>query len=829
MGASRLHPIVLLLCLAPCARALEVHISAEPRSGPAVLAVSFSARAEGGTGRGYIYFWDFDSSDGLQVDAIGDSVTYPFGSPGEYTVTVRAWDDAGDRGEGELNIEVDPPHLVPSDPVELKDVSFPVDSPCVIEGLEFTAEDSMHIYLERVENVIIRNNRFGNLKVKESIGAINVVDSRNVVVEGNLVEDCYKGIYVGGEDIEVRYNVLRRIGYEEDVQGEGIIVTRPSARVVLEGNLLRDIGPSYDVPPPGLDAPGAYIPVVSIGIGVWGASDCTVRDNFIFDVHGVNFIAEGPLTSSAGLPVQLAVVGNFVRNQLIREAGIMINDYPHVRINHNLIDYSNNFGISVSDCEDVEIGDNIVLNCVGSGINITDSKDMKVHHNTLVRDAFEELPSGETGVGIYVMERRIEPYPHGEPPFVSSDILVVDNLVDGWYQGGIFLGSGRNNYLDWNAVAKVNLKDHDQNTNSYIRAIDPTWTTVVGRNNRICVPGYIAREDKNYFLRSSDPLYSAGHDGGSVGAIWDGSYVLDLEKADIVPTRPSGNVLANPGAEEGVTHPWGLSGGTYNMSEVLFEVRSAAEVDGRAVGPYGGSSFFFVRGRPEPGEVGAIEVMHGFREIDEDLWGEIDKGACFFRLTFHVLTSDLVPEDVPGVQGDYGFDIRATFYDEEGEEGYLCSSANLRNWESTGEYRRFTLYGQVPPGSRQVGVDISLRPFKGVPEVRVAFDEVSLEFLTGVQVHAEEIESTPEGFVLHGNFPNPFNSFTTISYTLPYSTWVEAKVYDVMGREVATLLRGFQLTGHHSLVWRPDAGSGVYIYRIRAGKLEDAKKCLLLK
>jgi len=77
---------------------LVIEATADPQSGPALLKVTFTAQATGGSGNGYVYFWDFDNSDGFQVESFGDSVIYPFGHPGVYTVTLRAWDDAGNFG-----------------------------------------------------------------------------------------------------------------------------------------------------------------------------------------------------------------------------------------------------------------------------------------------------------------------------------------------------------------------------------------------------------------------------------------------------------------------------------------------------------------------------------------------------------------------------------------------------------------------------------------------------------------------------------------------------------------------------------------------------------
>jgi hypothetical protein len=80
------------------------------------------------------------------------------------------------------------------------------------------------------------------------------------------------------------------------------------------------------------------------------------------------------------------------------------------------------------------------------------------------------------------------------------------------------------------------------------------------------------------------------------------------------------------------------------------------------------------------------------------------------------------------------------------------------------------------------------------------------------------------------NFPNPFNPQTVISYNLPENSLVQLKVYDILGREVATLVNEFQEAGLRTVSF--DAASmpsGVYFYRINAGKFSEVKKMLLMK
>ena len=80
------------------------------------------------------------------------------------------------------------------------------------------------------------------------------------------------------------------------------------------------------------------------------------------------------------------------------------------------------------------------------------------------------------------------------------------------------------------------------------------------------------------------------------------------------------------------------------------------------------------------------------------------------------------------------------------------------------------------------------------------------------------------------NFPNPFNPVTTINYTLPNVSKVKLVIYEVTGREVATLVNEFQSAGKHSINFNASRiASGVYYYRIQAGDIIQTKKMILMK
>ena len=89
---------------------------------------------------------------------------------------------------------------------------------------------------------------------------------------------------------------------------------------------------------------------------------------------------------------------------------------------------------------------------------------------------------------------------------------------------------------------------------------------------------------------------------------------------------------------------------------------------------------------------------------------------------------------------------------------------------------------------------------------------------------------TPDGFVLHPNFPNPFNPVTTLTYDLPQHAEVRLAVYDVLGREVAVLVEGMQPAGRHQV--RLDArawASGLYVYTVEAAGQRQTRRMVLVK
>lgn len=88
----------------------------------------------------------------------------------------------------------------------------------------------------------------------------------------------------------------------------------------------------------------------------------------------------------------------------------------------------------------------------------------------------------------------------------------------------------------------------------------------------------------------------------------------------------------------------------------------------------------------------------------------------------------------------------------------------------------------------------------------------------------------PFNYSLEQNYPNPFNAATTIKYSIPEKQRVVLKVFDIIGKEVATLVNGIKEKGDYKVEFTADdLASGIYLYKFQAGRFSENKKLLLVK
>ena len=90
--------------------------------------------------------------------------------------------------------------------------------------------------------------------------------------------------------------------------------------------------------------------------------------------------------------------------------------------------------------------------------------------------------------------------------------------------------------------------------------------------------------------------------------------------------------------------------------------------------------------------------------------------------------------------------------------------------------------------------------------------------------------STPYTYSISNVYPNPFNPITSIEYSLSENSTIELQIYNIHGRQIQTLVQGFQIAGYHSINWNAsNYPSGVYLIQLASGKHIETRKIILIK
>ncbi|RLC48827.1 MAG: hypothetical protein DRI23_10075, partial [Candidatus Cloacimonadota bacterium] len=141
-------------------------------------------------------------------------------------------------------------------------------------------------------------------------------------------------------------------------------------------------------------------------------------------------------------------------------------------------------------------------------------------------------------------------------------------------------------------------------------------------------------------------------------------------------------------------------------------------------------------------------------------------------------------------------------------------------------------------------VEIDLSEYSGMAQLRFVLGSAGL--VTGEGWYIDDIYYTsptgisdnsiiPVATSLNGNFPNPFNPSTTITYSLSNETNVNIEIYNMKGQKVRTLKNEEQTAGDYNVVWNgkddssKSTASGVYFYKMQAGTYQQTKKMILMK
>ena len=179
----------------------------------------------------------------------------------------------------------------------------------------------------------------------------------------------------------------------------------------------------------------------------------------------------------------------------------------------------------------------------------------------------------------------------------------------------------------------------------------------------------------------------------------------------------------------------------------------------------------------------------------------------------------------------YSFDI------DNANNFWIATGEGLVKYMSENNFVEYTVQNSVIPTNNlgAVSVDSKGNVWFAAFNSTQASEQVNLCIFNENGVVLDVERQNPKAvavkdYQLYQNYPNPFNPTTTIEYAIPKSSFVSLKVYNVLGKEIATLVNQRQMRGHYSLSFNAsELPSGVYFYRLQAGNYSVTKKMVLAK
>jgi hypothetical protein len=213
------------------------------------------------------------------------------------------------------------------------------------------------------------------------------------------------------------------------------------------------------------------------------------------------------------------------------------------------------------------------------------------------------------------------------------------------------------------------------------------------------------------------------------------------------------------------------------------------------------------------------------------------KAGDVYRISVWVKASNLVPDSAAKYPGTWSVGLTPIFhsgylpndpYDEIGAKDLVFAFPAVTQFGWTKYYVDVT----VPDDPKVKSLSVRIHPYSRFTG-KIYFDELELSVISLTDVQSDKV--IPENFSLSQNFPNPFNPSTIISYSLPTNSFVSLIIYDLLGREVKTLVNNDQNSGTYKVQWNGEnnfgskVSSGLYIYTIRSGQFNESRKMVLLK
>ncbi len=170
------------------------------------------------------------------------------------------------------------------------------------------------------------------------------------------------------------------------------------------------------------------------------------------------------------------------------------------------------------------------------------------------------------------------------------------------------------------------------------------------------------------------------------------------------------------------------------------------------------------------------------------------------------------------------------YVEVSGDNGATWQSAKFYNKTVSSWTREVLDISALAAGSSSMKIRFSLVSNGSTVADGIYIDNIKLTGYSSIATGISGNILTPDNFSLSQNYPNPFNPATTINYSLPSSGFVSLRVFDMLGKEVRSLISERQNAGSYSVNFDgSNLSSGMYYYKIESGNFSDTKKMILIK
>jgi hypothetical protein len=263
------------------------------------------------------------------------------------------------------------------------------------------------------------------------------------------------------------------------------------------------------------------------------------------------------------------------------------------------------------------------------------------------------------------------------------------------------------------------------------------------------------------------------------------------------------NLIFNPGCEDSL-----VNGEIPHWTEVVgtdWKQRESGNPPS-----YEGDYMFFA---------GVSSTAELLQDVDVSSYAnKIDSSMQYFNFEGYVRAYQQSPPDHSRIILEYLDTLKMTKLD----------SIDLGEYYNTSEWVQVTDTTLAPVGTRFIRIRLISTRYNGSNNDGY-YDGLSLIADMPSNIYMNEFV-IPNRITLLQNFPNPFNPTTKIKYSIPQSSNVVIKVFDILGNEIETLVSEEKQKGTYEITWYAEnLPSGIYFYQLQAGSFVETKKMVLMK